>query len=166
MNDTHVMAIDADVGNSTHLGMYTKKYPKRSIQCYIAEQSMVGIASGLSSIGYTPVLSTFAAFFTRAYDQLRMAAVSGSNMLCVGSHAGCHIGADGASQMGLEDLGMFRSIPSSVILYPSDALSTMKCTELLLETSARSIFAYDQVKVTTIVWSVNHFQNWWVPCAR
>jgi len=133
VNDSSLVAIDADVGNSTYLANYVKKYPKRSIQCYIAEQSMVGIASGLSSIGYTPVLSTFAAFFTRAYDQLRMAGVSKSDMLCVGTHAGCHIGADGASQMGLQDISMFRTIPSSVVLYPCDAYSTLVCTELLLK---------------------------------
>jgi len=96
---------------------------------YIAEQNMVGAALGLSRRGKIPFVSTFAAFFTRAFDQIRMSQYSDPNIKFVGSHAGVSIGEDGPSQMGLEDIAIFRAILNSVVLYPSDAISTEKLVE-------------------------------------
>ena len=96
---------------------------------YIAEQNMVGAALGLATRGKIPFVSTFAAFFSRAFDQIRMSQYSGPNIKFVGSHAGVSIGEDGPSQMGLEDLAMFRAILDSVVLYPADAVSTEKLVE-------------------------------------
>src|SRR3989338_6756319 len=100
---------------------------------------MIGIALGLSKKGFKPFASTFAAFLTRAYDQIRMSALSNANMVIVGSHAGVSIGQDGASQMGLEDIGMFRSLPNSTIFYPSDAVSTKELTKLASKNKKPSI---------------------------
>lgn len=97
---------------------------------FIAEQNMVGVALGLSRMGKIPFISTFAAFFTRAYDQIRMNQYSSANIKYVGSHAGVSIGEDGPSQMGLEDLALFSSILESVVLYPADAISTERLVEL------------------------------------
>ncbi len=119
-----VVAIDSEVGNSTKLDYFFKKYPKRSFENYIAEQNMVGMALGFSTQNYIPVISTFATFFTRAYDFIRMAMYSQANIKLIGSHAGVSIGADGPSQMGLEDLSMMLPLPGTIILYPSDAVST------------------------------------------
>lgn len=129
--DIRVVALDGDVKNSTRMEKFFQKYPDRAIQCYIAEQNMIGIAVGLASKGIIPFASTFAAFLTRAHDQIRMAAISESNVKICGSHCGVSIGQDGPSQMGLEDLAMMRCLPGSVIMYPSDSLSTEKCTELI-----------------------------------
>jgi transketolase len=121
--DAHVVALDGDTKNSTFSEKFAKAYPARFFEMFIAEQNMVGTATGLAARGKIPFVSTFAAFMTRAYDQIRMAGVSQSNVKFCGSHAGISIGEDGPSQMGLEDLAMFRPIPGSVILYPSDAVS-------------------------------------------
>ncbi|MCX6709240.1 MAG: transketolase, partial [Candidatus Woesearchaeota archaeon] len=126
-----VVALDGDVKNSTFSEKFKEFYPERFVDCFIAEQNMVGMASGLAVKGFIPFASTFAAFLTRAHDQLRMAAISRSNIKLCGSHAGISIGEDGPSQMGLEDLAMFRSLPNSVVLYPCDAVSAEKCTQLL-----------------------------------
>lgn len=118
-----VVAIDGDVKNSTYADKFFEAYPERSFEAYIAEQNMVGMGMGLAAKGYVPFIATFAAFLTRAHDQVRMAAYSMSNLKLCGSHVGVSIGEDGPSQMGLEDLAMFRSIPGCVVLYPSDAVS-------------------------------------------
>jgi len=97
---------------------------------YIAEQNMVGIALGLSLTGKLPFVSSFGAFLTRAFDQIRMSQYSRANIKFCGSHAGVSIGEDGPSQMGLEDIAMFRTILDSIILYPADAVSTEKLVEL------------------------------------
>ncbi len=128
-----VVALDGDVKNSTFSERFKEFYPERFVDCYIAEQNMVGMAAGIASKGFIPFASTFAAFLTRAHDQLRMAAISRSNIKLCGSHVGVSIGEDGPSQMGLEDLSMFRSLPNSVVLYPCDAVSAEKCTQLLAE---------------------------------
>jgi transketolase len=122
--DRRVVALDGDTKNSTYADKLLKAHPDRFFEMFIAEQNMVGAAMGLSTRGKIPFVSTFAAFLTRAYDQIRMAGVSRLNVKFCGSHAGVSIGEDGPSQMGLEDLAMFRAIPGSVILYPSDAVST------------------------------------------
>ncbi|MCJ7579567.1 MAG: transketolase, partial [Candidatus Aminicenantes bacterium] len=124
-----VVAIDGDVQNSTYVEDFFKAFPKRSYQMYIAEQNMVGMGIGMAAKGYIPFMATFAAFLTRAHDQIRMAAYSFSNLKLVGSHVGVSIGADGPSQMGLEDIALFRPIPHCVVLYPSDAFSTEACVE-------------------------------------
>lgn len=124
--DPRIVVLDAEVSNSTFADIFKAKYPERFFEMYIAEQNMVGAALGLSRRGKIPFVSTFAAFFTRAFDQIRMSQYSGANIKFVGSHAGVSIGEDGASQMGLEDLAMFRTIRDGVVLYPSDAVSTEK----------------------------------------
>lgn len=128
VNDA-VVCIDGDVKNSTYAEDFFKAFPKRSFQCYIAEQNMVGMGLGMQAKGYQPYMATFAAFLSRAHDQIRMAAYSMPNMKFVGSHVGVSIGADGPSQMGLEDMAIFTPIPECVVLYPSDAVSTEACVE-------------------------------------
>lgn len=118
-----VVVLDAETSNSTFSAKGRDTDPARFFEMYIAEQNMVGAAIGLSRVGKVPFLSTFAAFLSRAFDQIRMSQYSGANIKVVGSHAGISIGEDGASQMGLEDITMFRTLLGSVVLYPSDAVS-------------------------------------------
>lgn len=124
-----LVVLDAEVSNSTFSEIFWKAYPERFFEMFIAEQNMVGTALGLSRRGKIPFISTFAAFFTRAFDQIRMSQYSEANIKFVGSHAGVSIGEDGASQMGLEDIAMFRTLLNSVVLYPSDAVSMEKLVE-------------------------------------
>jgi len=126
-----VIALDGDVKNSTYAEDFFEALPQRAFQLYIAEQNMVGMGIGLSAKGYIPFIATFSAFLSRAHDQLRMAGYSFSNIKFCGSHSGVSIGEDGPSQMGLEDLGMFRPIPGCAVLYPCDAYSTEACLESL-----------------------------------
>jgi len=121
-----VVALDAEVSNSTYVEDFAEAFPERYFEMYIAEQQMIAAAVGLQVRKYKPFASTFAAFLTRAYDFIRMAAVSRANIKLMGSHAGVSIGQDGASQMGLEDLAAFRAVWSSTVLYPSDANQTAK----------------------------------------
>lgn len=121
-----VLVLDGDVKNSTYTYLFEEKYPERFIQCFIAEQNMVGVALGLARSGFEPWVATFSAFFTRAHDQIRMAALSQANIRFCGSHAGVSIGADGPSQMGLEDMALFRSIQGSTVLSPCDPIQTAK----------------------------------------
>src|SRR5262245_46372197 len=130
--DQRVVAMDGDTKNSTFSEKFYKRFPNRSVECFIAEQDMVGVATGFSARGKVPFASTFACFFTRAYDQIRVAGISMANLKLVGSHVGVSIGEDGPSQMGLEDLAMMRAIAGSVVLYPSDAV----CAEKLIEQMA------------------------------
>jgi len=127
--DKRVVALDGEVKNSTFSEIFEKKYPKRFFQCFIAEQNMVGMATGFDRRGKIPFVSTFGAFMSRAHDQIRMAAIGQARLRLVGSHAGVSIGQDGPSQMGLEDLAMMCALPGSVVLYPSDAVSTWKLVE-------------------------------------
>jgi transketolase len=122
--DPWVVALDAEVGNSTYADEFARIYPSRYFELFIAEQQLVAAATGLSVRGFRPFASTFAAFLTRAHDFIRMGAISGVGLRLVGSHAGVEIGADGPSQMALEDLAMLRAIHGSTVLYPSDATST------------------------------------------
>ncbi len=124
-----IVVLDAEVSNSTYSEIFKKEYPERFFEMFIAEQNMAGAAVGLSNRGKIPFVSTFAAFFSRAYDQIRMSRYSDANIKFCGSHAGVSIGEDGASQMGLEDIAMFRAILNSVVFYPSDAVSTEKLVE-------------------------------------
>ena len=124
--DPRIVAVDGDTKNSTYAEKFMKKFPARFRECFIAEQNMVGTAIGLGTQGKVPFASTFAAFFTRAFDQIRMAGVSRANLKLTGSHVGVSIGEDGGSQMGLEDLAMMRAVPGSVVFYPCDAVSAEK----------------------------------------
>ncbi|WP_447976853.1 transketolase [Candidatus Nitrospira bockiana] len=125
-----VVALDADVKNSTFTDKFAKQFPDRFFENFIAEQNMVGAAVGLAASGKIPFAATFACFLTRAYDFIRMAAISQSNVKLMGSHAGVSIGEDGPSQMGLEDLAMMAAQPGVVVLYPTDAVCTHRLVEL------------------------------------
>lgn len=128
--DPTFMVVDGEVNNSTFTSTVKAALPGQFIQAYISEQAMIGAVLGMSKKGHAALASTFAAFLTRAHDQLRMAAISKANFMVNGSHAGCSIGEDGASQMGLEDIALFRTLPDATILYPSDAYSAERLTEL------------------------------------
>jgi len=121
-----VVAVDGEVSNSTFADLFAKAYPERYFEMYIAEQQLVATAVGLQVRNWVPFASTFAAFFSRAYDFIRMAAISQANIRLCGSHAGVSIGEDGPSQMALEDLAMMRAVHGSTVLYPSDANQTAK----------------------------------------
>jgi transketolase len=123
-----LVALDGDVKNSTFTEILEKAFPDRFLQGYIAEQNLVGVGVGLAAQGHVPFVATFACFLSRAYDQLRMAAISRSHIKLCGSHCGVSIGEDGPSQMGLEDLAMFRALPGSTVLYPSDAVAAERLT--------------------------------------
>lgn len=137
--DNDIYALDGDVMNSTFTEPFKKAYPKRFIESYIAEQNMVSVAAGLSRLGKVPFVATFAAFLTRAADQIRMARVSEAHIKFIGSHVGVSIGEDGPSQMGLEDIALFGTLPGSVVLQPCEAVSTAK---LLQEMIAHQGLAY------------------------
>ncbi len=124
-----IVVLDAEVSNSTFAEIFKKAFPQRFFEMYIAEQNMVGAALGLSARGKVPFVSSFAAFLTRAFDQIRMSQYSGANIKFCGSHAGVSIGVDGSSQMGLEDIAMFRTILRGAVLYPCDAVSCEKLVE-------------------------------------
>ena len=126
-----VVAMDGEVSNSTHADEFAKAHPERFFEIFIAEQQLVACAVGMSVRGYRPFASTFAAFFTRAYDFIRMAAISQANIRLVGSHAGVEIGQDGPSQMALEDLASMRAIHGATVLYPSDPNQAAKLTGLM-----------------------------------
>jgi len=125
-----VVGLDADVKNSTYTEKFGKKFPDRFFETFIAEQNMIGAAAGLAACGKIPFAATFACFLTRAYDFIRMAAISQSNIKLVGTHVGVSIGDDGPSQMGLEDIAMMAAQPEVTVLYPSDATSTYRLVEL------------------------------------
>lgn len=127
-----VISFDAEVKNSTGAELFEQAFPERFVQCYVAEQNMMGMAVGAAQTGCMPVASTFAAFTTRAYDQLRMASIGRVPFCVVGSHAGVSIGEDGPSQMGLEDIACMRALPGSIVLQPCDSMSTGKLLAHLL----------------------------------
>jgi len=127
-----LVVLDAETSNSTYAEKFKKEFPERFFEMFIAEQNMVSVAVGLSKMGFIPFISTFAAFLTRAFDQIRMAQYANANIKIAGSHAGVSIGEDGSSQMGLEDIAMMRSILKSNIYYPSDATTTAKIAEEMI----------------------------------
>ena len=144
-----VVSLDGEVSNSTYAEIFKEAYPEQFFEMYIAEQNMVGAALGLSRRDKIPFVSTFSAFFTRAFDQIRMSQYSNANIKFIGSHAGVSIGQDGPSQMGLEDIAMFRTILGGVVLYPCDAVST----EHLVEEAAKhhGIFYIRTTREATVV---------------
>lgn len=127
----HIVAISGDVKNSTFSEIFGDAFPDHFYQGYIAEQNLVSAGVGLAARGKVPFLDTFACFLARAYDQVRMAAISRSNINLCGSHCGVSIGEDGPSQMALEDIAIFRAVHSSTVFYPSDAVSTERLTETM-----------------------------------
>lgn len=131
-----LIVLDGEVGNSTNTKLFESLYPDKFVQCYIAEQNMISVAQGLSIQGKIPVAVTFGAFLIRAADQLRMSQYSAprSNLKIIGTHCGVSIGADGPSQMALEDISFFRCIRGSIVLYPSDNTSTKKLLNLAINT--------------------------------
>jgi transketolase len=123
-----IVSLDAEVKNSTFAELFERRFPERFVQCFVAEQNMIGMAVGFASRHYIPFASTFACFLSRAHDQIRMAATGRAALRLVGSHAGVSIGQDGPSQMGLEDIALMRALPDSIVLYPCDAVSTYGLT--------------------------------------
>jgi transketolase len=128
-----VVAMDGEVSNSTFADEFAAAYPERYFEMFIAEQQLVAAAVGMAARGYRPFASTFAAFLTRAYDFIRMAAISRASIRLAGSHCGVEIGADGPSQMALEDLAMLRAVHGSTVLYPSDATSAAALTAAMAD---------------------------------
>ncbi len=128
---SQVVTLDAEVKNSTFAELFEKKFPERFVQCFIAEQNMIGMAIGFASRHFIPFSSTFASFLTRAHDQIRMGAIGRSPLRIAGSHAGVSIGQDGPSQMGLEDIAQMRALPESIVLYPCDAVSAYALVVLM-----------------------------------
>jgi|SRR3989344_894626 len=122
--NSNLIVLDAEVKNSMFTEEISNVFPEKFIQTFIAEQNMIDISIGISAKKYIPYAATFSSFLTRAHDQLRMAAISQSNITVAGSHSGVSIGEDGPSQMGLEDIALFRTLPNSTVFYPSDAVST------------------------------------------
>jgi transketolase len=133
--DPSIVVLDGDVKNSTYTEEFESAAPTRFLQGYIAEQNIVGVAMGLAARGKVPVAALFACFITRAYDFIRMAAISKLNIKFVGTHCGVSIGEDGPSQMGLEDLAMMCAEPDFTVLYPADATSAWKATALMVAQS-------------------------------
>ncbi len=130
---TDVVVLDGEVADSTKTQGFADKHPDRFFESYIAEQQMIATALGMQRRGWVPFASTFAAFLTRAYDFIRMAAISRANLKLVGSHAGVSIGQDGPSQMALEDLAALRAVHGSVLLYPCDANQTAALVAAMAE---------------------------------
>lgn len=124
-----VVSLDAEVKNSTYAEIFEDVHPERFFQCFVAEQNMIGMGVGFDCRGRIPFISTFSSFFSRAHDQIRMAAIGNAALRLVGSHCGVSIGQDGPSQMGLEDIATMRCLPNAIVLYPSDAVSTHKLVE-------------------------------------
>ena len=154
---SEMVVLDGEVSNSTRAEYFQEKYPERYFEMYVAEQNMVGAALGMSLRGKLPFVSTFAAFFSRAFDQIRMSPYSNANIKFVGSHCGVEIGQDGPSQMGLEDIALFRSVLGSVVLYPSDAVSTQKCVEQMAIHTGIAYLRTTRGKLPTLYDSNEHF---------
>ena len=131
----NLIALDGDTKNSTFSLTYKNAFPDRFVECFIAEQNLVGVGIGMACRDRNVVFcATFACFLSRAYDQIRMGAISQTNCNFVGSHAGVSIGEDGPSQMALEDFAMFRAVPTATCFYPCDAVSTERAIELAAQT--------------------------------
>jgi transketolase len=152
-----VVAIDGEVANSTHTEDLQKVAPERFVESYIAEQNMLGMAVGMQALGKVVFPATFAAFFTRAYDFIRMAAISRANLRLSGSHAGVSIGEDGPSQMALEDLAMMRAVHGSTVLYPCDGNSTARLVGAMADLPGISFIRTTREKTPVIYGSDEAF---------
>src|SRR5207244_8590557 len=126
------------------------RFPNRFFESFIAEQNMLGAAAGLAACGKIPFVATLAAFFTRAYDFIRMAAISGSNIKLVGTHVGVSIGEDGPSQMGLEDIAMMAAQPSVIVLYPSDENCTYRLVDITATEQGMIYIQYGTAKLPVL----------------
>jgi len=146
----NVVVLDGEVANSTYTDAFQQAFPERFFEVFIAEQQLVSAAVGMSVLGKTAFAATFAAFLTRAYDQIRMAAVSGANLRLCGSHVGVSIGEDGPSQMGLEDLSMMRAIHGSTVLYPCDPNQAARLTAAMVDLSGISYLRTTRGKLPAI----------------
>src|SRR5580692_4097384 len=155
--DLRIVAVDGDTKNSTFAEKFFKAFPARSIECFIAEQNLVAVAVGLSTRGHVPFASTFATFFTRAADHIRVAGISQSNLKLVGSHVGISIGEDGPSQMALEDLALMRAIVGSTVLYPADAVATEKLLEQMASHKGVCFLRTSRPKTPVIYGNDEHF---------
>ena len=156
--DPTVVALDAEVSNSTHSDEFKKAHPKRFFEVFIAEQQLVSAAVGFGVLGKKAFASTFAAFFSRAYDQIRMAAISNATIRLAGSHPGVSIGQDGPSQMALEDIAMMRSVFESTVLYPCDANQTAKLVALMAGTRGISYIRTTREKLPVIYSAEEQFK--------
>jgi transketolase len=152
-----VVVLDAEVSNSTHADEFAKAYPERFFEMFIAEQQMVAAAVGLSVRHYVPFASTFAAFLSRAYDFIRMAAISDANIRLCGSHAGVSIGEDSASQMALEDIAMMRAVYGSTVLYPCDARQTAHLVVAMADRPGITFLRTTREKTALIYEEDQHF---------
>ncbi|MFH1171518.1 MAG: transketolase [bacterium] len=155
--NARIVALDADVKNSTFLELFEKKHPDRFIQCFIAEQTMVGVATGLATRGCIPIASTFSAFLTRAHDQLRMAGYAGVHLVVAGTHAGVTVGQDGPSQMGLEDIALFRTLFGATVLSPADAQATKRLFALAVRARGIVYLRLMRNPVPNIYTPLSHF---------
>jgi transketolase len=129
-----VVALDGEVSNSTYAEIFRDAFPERYFEMYIAEQQLIAAAVGMQALGWRPFASTFGAFISRAYDFIRMSAISRANYCIVGSHAGISIGEDGPSQMALEDIASLRAIHGSTVLHPCDANQTASLVAKMADT--------------------------------
>ncbi len=145
-----IVSVDGEVSNSTRAKTFKKAFPDRFFEMFIAEQNMAGVALGLQCRGKIPFASSFAAFLSRAFDQIRMSQYSDANIKFVGSHAGTSIGKDGPSQMGLEDIAMFRTIHNGIVLYPSDAVSAEKLIEQAIEYKGMAYIRTTRMKTPVV----------------
>jgi transketolase len=158
--------LDGEVSNSTHAEDFKKTAPERFFEMYIAEQQMVAAAVGMQVVGLVPFASTFAAFFTRAFDFVRMAAISRAQVRLVGSHAGVSIGEDGPSQMGLEDLAMMRSVHGSTVLYPCDGNQTAKLVAQMADRQGITYLRTTREKTPVIYGPGEDFEIGWCKVVR
>ena len=141
--DERVVALDGEVGNSTYAERFAAKHPDRFFEMYIAEQQMVAAGVGLQTRGWKPFASSFGAFLSRAYDFVRMAAISDADLKLCGSHVGVSIGPDGPSQMALEDIASLRAVFGSVVLYPSDANQAVELLDAMRAAPRHQLHAHD-----------------------
>mgnify|MGYP002868240865 FL=1 len=156
-SDSRIVALDADVGNSTFSQTFQQALPERFYQMHIAEQAMIGAAMGFASRGAIPFPSSFACFLTRASDFIRMAGIGQMNIKIAGSHAGVSIGEDGPSQMALEDLAMMRAVPDCAVLYPCDGVSTERLTEVAAAYHGMAYIRTSRPKTPVIYSSTEEF---------
>jgi transketolase len=154
----NLVALDAEVRGSTFVEEFAQKVPQSFREMYIAEQNMLGVATGLLRRGKQVFVSTFAAFLTRAFDQIRMGQYSGVDLVVVGSHCGVSIGEDGPSQMGLEDMAMFATVFDSVILYPSDAISAVRLLELAYHNRGLTYVRMTRMELPILYTSKENFE--------
>ena len=161
-----VVVLDAEVSNSTHAEDFKKTAADRFFEMYIAEQQMIAAAVGMQVVGLVPFASTFAAFFTRGYDFIRMAAVSRADIRLAGSHAGVSIGEDGPSQMGLEDLAMMRAVHGSTVLYPCDGNQTARLVAQMADRKGITYLRTTREKTPVIYGPTEEFPIGWCKVVR